>query len=113
MRLPSVYGMVRIELVRIEMVGSEMVGSNVWRLRRPRPTAKVRTLSPCEASAVWPYAGARRHGTPNPATGAEDTDKGGNEQGSRPDGIPRGGPEPIAATCQVGTTPASGPAMSS
>src|SRR3984957_2442055 len=39
------------------------------------PLQRSRTLSPCEASAVWPYAGARRHGTPNPATGAEDTDK--------------------------------------
>ena len=43
-------------------------------LLRPRLTA-LKDAVPLRVTAGWPDAGARRAGTPFPATGAEDTDK--------------------------------------
>ncbi len=100
MGLPSVYCLIMVETVPASTTATD----------RGRPE----TTSACMVSTTWPFAEARRQGTPFPAVGSEDTDKTVCPARKQPTGPP-------GSACslgdvradQVGSTAASGPAMSS
>ena len=100
MWLPSVYCMSMVETVPASTTATD----------RGRPE----TTSARMVSTTWPFAEARRQGTPFPAVGSEDTDKMGCPARKQPTGPPgsAGSPGDVRAD-QVGSTAASGPAMSS